>query len=530
MVIWFNATSPKLDDDYLWGTIGDVSSIRIEDSTNTYQATLKIANREIAIDSGIAPAYNAWVMLALVYNGTNITLYVNDTAYGFGSVGDTTTYWNTTTGSGSNVMSFGSSVHHDGGSKTMNDSIIDEIYMWNRSLTTADISNLWNNSFGNFYPFFTVVELDNCSVFSIKTINFTLRNESDDAIVNGDMNFLFDYGTANYTADVNNNNISSFCMAEVGEIVTDILVDYTVGDTTFSYFADDLLLTDTLQHITLYSTSGSTAVTFTVKDEFDNAVNGAKIKILKHDIATNTFKTIEIIKTNTDGIAVGNLLLATTWYKFIVSTGDGIVRLTTDPSKIYSTTKTFRIDLTASDWYANFDITTGINSELNYTASTNNFRFTWNDPTGSMSQGCLKVDKINRTIMTIICDNCTTSTAATVLCNIGANPQGRFIATGYFKFNPIYVSQIIEKLWGEGNFTALWDTTDVNQREYGVFLSFILILALAFIGIWSPVTAIIMTLVGFFIVSILGFLELQLGALIALIVLGGLVVYKVGRR
>jgi len=335
----------------------------------------------------------------------------------------------------------------------------------------------------NFY-------IDNCSLKDIISINVSLLNESDDSLIMGDMDFLFSYNSSNnfrnYSTDAYDNNISFCIYPNSTRFTADIDIDYLVGGTTFEYHAIDYVMTNITQLINLYATSGTTRVTFTVTDLYDDAVENAYIKIIKYDVGDNLYRTVEVIKTNGDGEAVGK--------------------------------------------FANYDITQGVYTTLNYTESTNNFAYTWIDSSGSMHYGCLLVTLSNMTWETDICDSCTLSTSATILCNIGSNPNGIYTAQGYLKFDDLYMTNYLQKTFGTwGNFTGLWEQGE-EEKEFGVFLTFMLVVSLIMLGVWSPVTAITLCLVGIFISSKLGFINLQIGSFVSLVILGVVVIYKISRR
>ncbi len=84
-----------------------------------------------------------WYMFTAIYNGTYGFLYVNGTNMWNGSL-----TWNTATTSfviGDRITNPGSSANYDG--------VIDEMGMWNRTLTDNELLELYNNGVGKFPPF-----------------------------------------------------------------------------------------------------------------------------------------------------------------------------------------------------------------------------------------------------------------------------------------------------------------------------------------------------------------------------------------
>jgi len=381
-----------------------------------------------------------------------------------------------------------------------------------------------------------VFALDNCTLYNTTSLNISLRNVSDDTFLEGGtINSFFSYWSINNTENKRNysNSITdsnhSFCIYPNNTIlVADILFDYTVGATTYEYSTFETTLNDVTKSIILYATSGTTRITLSVKDTNDNPVENAYIKILKFDVGTNTFKTIEIVKTNDEGEAIANLVLNTVWYKFIIDY-NGITYLTTPSTKIFSTTKDFIIDLLAEDWFANYDIRTGVSTSLTYNNATNTFSYTFNDPSSTMHYACLRVVKRAGMTETEIDDQCLETVAGTILVTIidveGGTAGKSYIATGYLKFDTIYVTDVLTKI-----FPGLKDIYNKpGGKDIGLLISLMLIMTLMFVGIWHPSVSITLMLVGVFFTSVLGLWYLSAPWLMAILISGIIVLFRLKR-
>jgi len=106
---------------------------------------------------------NKYVMITVVYNGTNVLFYINGTARG------TPAYSST----------FNSLSYRIGYVNTMNlEGQVDEIGVWNRVLTPSEVSDLYNSNNGITYNnIFTFMSITNSipannSLFSTRTVNF----------------------------------------------------------------------------------------------------------------------------------------------------------------------------------------------------------------------------------------------------------------------------------------------------------------------------------------------------------------------
>lgn len=368
------------------------------------------------------------------------------------------------------------------------------------------------------------IAMDDCTTYTIQALNFSLREESNDNLTNGDMDFTFSLAqegtTINYSKAVSGVDTTAFCIPN-NEInfTAQLQSEYdATGYNPHTYFAYDLRIDNSTQYIDYYLTNGTTLVTFTVIDQSGDGLEDSYIKIKKYDIGTGTYKTIETLKTDSQGEAIGNIVLNTVWYEFVVEY-EGDVLLEDGPTKISTTSRTFRVNL-LTDFYEQYtDVMTGIIHSLTYTDSTGNFRFTWSDPDGNYHYGCLKVVKRGLSGDTLLNETCVASTAGTILVNVNSTGtvNGTYIATGYVMFDEVYVLDVLAKTWGT--------LSDVFGKE-GLWYSFLLILTLVAVGIFAPKLAVALAVVGIVFSSILGFFNLNIGWVVGLIIAAGLTIYR----
>jgi hypothetical protein len=444
----------------------------------------------------------------------NVTCNINDSRYTLYSNNDTHYTWNTTTLS-NNYYSI----------------------MVNCSNVTA---GQHNNVTRNFYV--TSYSIDNCTSNTNLTAVFNTRNLSTNAFINSTSSFFFQYNNTGSRGATIYNNFSmtdsnytyKFCINPgYASVTSDLWIDYTVSGTTYNYFLDDVVFNNASQTYNLYTQDSTSTIRFRVTEYVGNdPVAGAFIKVLKFDVGGGVYKTTEILKTDTEGYALGNIVLEHDWYKFII-VYDGIARLTTEPEKfpITATTRNFRISLDTT-WYDNFDTSRGVEHILAFNNVTNNFRFTFNDPSGAMHKACLKVNKINVSNNVVVGDNCTISTAGTILVNIGApgtNFNGTtYIATSYLVFDDVIVLDVLEQIFrGVHN---LFSLKGGRGKSIGFFTSFMLVTTLITVGMFSPMIAILLGVVGVLFSVIIGMYQLTISTIIVMFLLAGLLIWKLSRR
>lgn len=373
------------------------------------------------------------------------------------------------------------------------------------------------------------ITLDNCTdEWDTKSLIMKMMNVSNDANLTGIMEVLIEYTngdiTGNYSTVVNGQN-QTFCIEpESAEVISDILVAYEVAGTTYSYDTT-LTLTSTVQTINLYASTGTTIVTLIVYDENGDAVKDAYISIKLFDVGTNTYKTTEIVKTDSDGIAYGNIILNTEYYAFDISYDDDIV-FTSDEAKISASTKTFRINLgTVSEAIitkmSKLDIKLSANKDLK------KFEVNWSNVNNTINNISLEMYHTNVTANFLI--NYSSSVSNTGTMNFTL-PFPYNKSTGFFVANVYGISV------DDGNkYFIKMETIDLRE-EYDVFDEEALMMSFLYVGTMVCVGLIMGVEVGFILLIfamimmwMLGFYALGVEALISVVILAIVIMIK-GRR
>lgn len=124
-------------------------------NTGVVQQVSANRQRQNSANVNIAVNYNtpltSWTQVAITYNQSsgNFSLYINGT-----HVNSTTTSGNGASGSTTDLFVIGAA--EDGSASTFSghwNGLIDEVTVWNRTLTSSEVSSLWNSGTGFFYPF-----------------------------------------------------------------------------------------------------------------------------------------------------------------------------------------------------------------------------------------------------------------------------------------------------------------------------------------------------------------------------------------
>lgn len=284
----------------------------------------------------------------------------------------------------------------------------------------------------------------------------------------------------------------------------------------------------TYQEVRLYllnSTLGD-LITFDLVDQDGQDLEGAIVKAQRFYPAENMYRTVAMTKSNFNGQGSIDLVKKATqanvFYKFIVEV-DGEVKEETDATEInpvgadilYFTVDVLESIFTSWDGMENVEY-----SLINGTsAGTPYFSFTWSDTTGLTQYGCLNVVRHTPLGETVICNNCTTSTAATIVCNI-TNDGKLYKAAALIETttnHSLYTVAVLD--WN-------FDNKSATFGQFGVFLAFILIGTMAAIGLWNPVVSVVLCLVGLVFSAIIGMISITYITVISLVIVGGIIIAK----
>jgi hypothetical protein len=519
--IYWNITPKTLNSSYIDGGDSVICEVFAQDNTttgNTLNSTSINVTKYIMED----PTYTNPIIetetsnIIMIVNvsdnvaSLNATLYYNGTQY-TPTITEYARYYllNTTV------------VAPDLGASA-NISLIHEL-----TFTYDNSSNETTNS-TEFFQYIYSIGIDNCSVYTIKGINFTLYDEDTLSKIVGSMAGYFEVWLEsmdalvafNLTWDGNSSDYSICISPDYANYSIYAQMEYGAeGYTTETYYFEDATINNVSEQVNLYLSNDTSLVTFTVEDQDYDPVAGAFISILKYDLTTDSYVTTEIIKTDTNGEAIGNIILNSQWYKFIV-TYDGVIELETEPTKLSLTEYTLRISL-ADSYLDTYIVKEGITSSLTYNNVTQNFVYTFSDPSGTTTQACLKVTQARLTSDVLIETSCVTSSSGTILIGI-TDLNGTYIATG--------TVTIDDNSFVTDSLTIVFDTNYKTWGLSGVFASFLIVLTLIMVGIWNPMVAVLLGTIGVLVSVSLGLLGLTMTTVVTIIILGGIAMYRLNHK
>ena len=374
-----------------------------------------------------------------------------------------------------------------------------------------------------------IVGIDNCSSYGMRAYNLTIKDEVTKTLLNGTIGGYFQVWSDNPDNFINvnlswshgttNSPVSICISANETTYYSYGQMEYSSsGYATKSHYFSNTSFNNNTKFLDLFLNNGTSLVTFTVRDFNDNPIEDVIIKVLSYDVATNAYTLSEVLKSDTDGVAIGNIVLNSDWYAFILEI-DEVIFLQTLPTKITSTSKTFRINL-ASNLYDIYDIVEGVSHSLTFTNSTSSFSFTYNDPNSGINEACIKVVKRNIAGDTTLGQSCSASTSGTILYNI-TEDVGK---NTYTAFTWVVVDNNEE--FHLGSLSVNFDNTYKTFGQSGIFASFLLVVTMVMVGIWSPVVAVILLTIGVIASVMLKVFYLSWEVLISFTIIAIITIYR----
>jgi hypothetical protein len=403
-------------------------------------------------------------------------------------------------------------------------------FYWSIDVTNASGTFTYNTS-NSTQEVLEVLLIECGGAYQMMTLNFTIREEGSETLLNGNLEAEFDYWlgdgeyfqTYEFENESDNNSQFTFCLhPNFSEFYTNATVSYSKEDyDAREYFFQNASLTNVSQNITLYLalTNATDIFTFTVVDENEDPVETALVYVQRWDIGTDTFSTVAMTSTNEDGEGIVNMRLNDAWYRYLVYY-NGNLELTFGPTKESTTSRTLRISLTDPNPYLIFD---DINFNLSWNNASQTFVFVFADGTGVVNEGCLKVIQASGNYTGDVYFTCLESSSGTISYPVTNN--GTFIGQGIFRLEQVNGSA--EQVVDEIIVTVGIDERFTTIGNFGQAISLLLIGTVAMVGVATGSIPLGLVLVGAALIlcNLLGWLNITstvLYGLAAILILIGL--------
>lgn len=383
---------------------------------------------------------------------------------------------------------------------------------------------------------FTVSKMivTDCGGYTNSTIHvFRLWNESiPTKNVTGDVKVAYNafltrgQESRNYSFIKTNDWNHSVCLWPAwANFYVDTVIQYEGGGfTPRTFYHYGLLLpnsTPTYTDLYLLDDALDTPITMYVKDQDDNPISDAFIKLLKFYPEESTYRTVQVAQTDATGIGLVKLQITDAFYKLIIEKG-GVLIDQTDKSVYLNQPYYFRVNLLA-DFLDSWNKMDRLNTYLNFPNATGTATFFWNDGQDIVRTGCLEVFTRTAYRDSQLSYECLNSSIGTLSYSINKSVEGHYFAKSYIESNTnntLYSGEVKELI--------IENVTLAIFGLFGVFLALLVYMILCLIGATiNPSVALALGVLGIVSFVILQFLHLTWVSIILLIIFTVILMYLI---
>lgn len=378
----------------------------------------------------------------------------------------------------------------------------------------------------------TKIHLEECdATFTQQTLNFSAFDEATLDTISpfsfaGDFNFWLGTGTVKRQNNISQSSVSSLQMCilpddETYRLDGTIEYDEAAPNTNFTirnYFFQNDTINNESENISLGLLESSESTSFILKVQNKDILPQPDVLIFTQRFypGEGIFRTVQVSQTDDNGATIGFFKTETVDYRFILKQA-GQTLLVTNKQKIVGEDVPFTLTFTIGEddgaAWEDFEDLPELTSSLTFNKTTNIVTFTYLDTSGNFTSGRLVVEKVEASELTntIICDQTSTQSSATITCNITGNQTGLYIARGVInrQGDTFLVDQI--------GF-SLEDFSTISGN-LGLFIGWFIILIGSFMFKFNEIAGIIMvnmTVIFVNLVGLISFGYVFISAMIAL--------------
>ena len=280
-----------------------------------------------------------------------------------------------------------------------------------------------------------------------------------------------------------------------------------------SYLYSDAEFNTLPQDVSLYALANGSGQYFTIYVSYlGQYVQDATVQVLRYYPDMGAYVTVAMGKTDYEGKFVTFVRPADAWYKFIV-TYSGITQ-EFGPTTITGSTTVLTLSSTGGGSFAT--VTASLQLSCEYVSETNTLKCTYTDPTGAVVSARLEVYRETPISMVLYDSSEVNGPAGSLLSPIDP-------AYNYKYYFSVYVAGQWHVV--RSGYLAL----STSKGPYGLegpVIAALLVVGIAFLGLITPLLAILFALIGLAIAVMLQLVPVGIGSIIGLGVVALIVGYR----
>ena len=359
------------------------------------------------------------------------------------------------------------------------------------------------------------------NLYPTNSLNITFYDENDGTALIGP-NVTFEIILDDANASTGSTNDSTFWIDNLDAGSYEIRYRATGdGYGERSYYFNLTNRTYNVLSLYLLNQSSTESITTTLYDEYGNRLEGYTIRLLRYYASESGYIIVDEGLTNSEGQTVVTAIRNGPYYKFRIVSPAGIVLKTTSSTQIYDTSISLYVTL-GEGIGQQLENLNDISFELVWLNASDQFRFTWDAASGlvvSVTTYVYEVDTLNGDSL----HNSSTSTSASGTMYVWVLRQNdtTYKAMSYVTFTDETEPTLLDTL------TVTFDETIVIFGKLGLYLTFLIVMVLAFTGLWNPAAPCVLVPLGLIITRVARLHALEWTWIIAITAVGAIIIYLI---
>lgn len=461
-------------------------------NNNTYETAKEYFILNISYD----PNYYQSVTANLIYNGS--------------------LYNSISTTNGANTI-FNSSVDIP----IINTSSVNYSFYWNIALANSSGVTYVNISALN--QTVNQISLGVCNgTTNILALNITAYNQDDLSVITNwniksTLNYYIDNSSFYRTFNLTNLSIAEqdICINANTTFHVTGQLEYSVNSSyqTSNYYFVNQHVSNLTTNLSLGLLPITSTTVFIVKllDQYNLPVSGYYINIDRYYPGLNEYRTVQTLKTDSNGQSVGFIEINNIQYRFTVKDTSGNVVYTSDTRVIMPQSSPYTITINIISPNPNVLSTnrtiSGLSWSISFDKNTKLVTYAYADTNASFTKAELLVYKVMGSTNTLICGTNLTTPNGVITCNL-SNYTGSFNAIVYdYRDVQYYVDNL------------LFDIGNFNAGNLGIFGGICILLICGFAFSFNSLAGIFSLDVGIIAVNLLGLINfgwVTIGAIVCI--------------
>lgn len=369
--------------------------------------------------------------------------------------------------------------------------------------------------------------IGNCSTYDTQWVEYAIKDETFETALNGTLNFLFSYYNNAYENSDGGLTVANythpFCMyPSFGNFTTNITIQYQTvesGYTSREFTTTGYPVFNSTREVDLFLLEGAQEIVFHVIDDSDDNLQGIKIEAYRYRVAEDQDVLVESEFTDENGRIIFDLAKGTTFYSFKFYQ-DGDLVISTARFKLFSDSYEYIIrEGRVNPLAERLSVLNYLTDSLLYLSVPETVNYTYNFTGTSVNQWCFELTG-NGTQWSSQCSNSSSGAFNFALTDLNIT----YLATVTATTN--HTGVVVESL----SIDPRTQLKEVFGNNNTLFISLIIFLTIALLGLISLNVSIILSMVALVLIGLFGLMPLGATWIAGAVAIGLGILWVVNRK